>query len=400
MKSLEEKTLCCNISTDTCDDKPKKDLLPIYSEPLDDGPCCGPPSEPAGSPHERPGYKLLSFVDGFLQTPNGPVPRVRTTLTKKDFVGAVKVRLGIGRMRYRIAPGLYGVGNPSSDSPVLVTANYKLTFDTLRKHLAGTDAWILVLETQGVNVWCAAGKGTFSSSELISRIRTSGLENVVSHRELILPQLGATGVSALLVQKEIGFKVVWGPVRAQDIAPFLAAGKKATAQMRRVVFPFIERLVLVPIELTELLKPSLWIIPALFLISGIGTELFSVDKTLSRGLILLSAYLSGIFAGAIATPLLLPWVPGRAFSMKGAEIGLLVGVCLFGFSGVASGYLESAAAVLLTLSFSSYLAMNFTGATPFTSPSGVEKEMRRAIPLQAISVLAAGVVWIGTGFMT
>ena len=116
-----------------------------------------------------------------------------------DHVGTIRARLGISRDRYRVAPGLYIVGKPGAESPVLVTANYKLSFDSLRKELGGIDAWILVLDTMGVNVWCAAGKRTFSTEEVIRQVNGVGLDKLVTHRELILPQLGAPGVSA---QKE------------------------------------------------------------------------------------------------------------------------------------------------------------------------------------------------------
>jgi hypothetical protein len=43
--------------------------------------------------------------------------------------------------------------------------------------------------------------------------------------------------------------------------------------------------------------------------------------------------------------------------------------------------------------------MNFTGSTPFTSPSGVEKEMRKAIPLQASALLIAMIAWVGAAFV-
>ena len=85
------------------------------------------------------------------------------------------------------------MGSPSPDSPVLVSANYKLSFDVLRRSLAGIDAWILVLDTKGINVWCAAGKGTFGTEELLRRIAAVRLGEVVSHRRLVLPQLGAPG---------------------------------------------------------------------------------------------------------------------------------------------------------------------------------------------------------------
>ena len=76
-----------------------------------------------------------------------------------------------------------------------------------------TDAWILVLDTNGVNVWCAAGKGTFGTDELIRRIEATGLPEIVSHNRVIVPQLGGPGVAAHEVRKRSGFRVVYGPVR-------------------------------------------------------------------------------------------------------------------------------------------------------------------------------------------
>ena len=122
------------------------------------------------------------------------VPVVSPRLSLSDRVGGWKMRWNLGRDRYTVAPGLYAVGAPSLESPVLVTANYKLTFDKVRAECQGLDAWILVLDTRGVNVWCAAGKGTFSTRELEQRLLAVRLDQVVSHRTLILPQLGATGV--------------------------------------------------------------------------------------------------------------------------------------------------------------------------------------------------------------
>ncbi|RMF42006.1 MAG: acetyl-CoA synthase subunit gamma, partial [Deltaproteobacteria bacterium] len=155
--------------------------------------------------------RIWHFVAGWLDTPVGVVPQVATHLRWQDHGGAILMRWGIGRFRYAIAPGLYAVGNPNPESEVLVTANYKLSFDHLRRHLAGRDLWILVLDTKGINVWCAAGKGTFGTDELVRRIRASRLEELVSHRRLILPQLGAPGVAAHKVKEQTGFRVSYGP---------------------------------------------------------------------------------------------------------------------------------------------------------------------------------------------
>ena len=98
------------------------------------------------------------WIERQAESPVGAVPVVRTKLSRQDVMGKVKARFGIGRMSYRVKPGLYAVGDPGPGSPVLVSANYKLSFDSLRCELAGLDAWILVLDTKGINVWCAGSK--------------------------------------------------------------------------------------------------------------------------------------------------------------------------------------------------------------------------------------------------
>ena len=176
------------------------------------------------------------FVIGLIQTSVGPVPQVSSSLVWADRLGTFKARWGIGRMHYTIEPGLYALGKPDERSPVLVTANYKMSFDKLREALPGRDMWILVLETKGINVWCASGKGTFGTMELVGRIESSGLNKIVSHRELILPQLSGPGVAAHQVKKLSGFKVIYGPIRATDLATFLDNGLKATPEMRLKTF--------------------------------------------------------------------------------------------------------------------------------------------------------------------
>ena len=365
-----------------------------------DEPCCGPPAGPPSSPYERPGYTLCHFVDGFLDTPAGRVPQIKPTLDRRDKLGAVRVRLSFGRDDYKVAPGLYAVGQPDANSPVLVTANYKLSFDHLRGKLDRHKVWILVLDTRGINVWCAAGKGTFGTQELVRQVQRARLSSIVMHRKLILPQLGATGVAGNAVKKACGFEVVWGPVLAQNIGAFIDGGFKATESMRHVTFTFRERLVLIPVEIALIRKSLLWSLLIIFLLSGIGRHLFSLVAAWERGMLALAVCLAGIVAGCIAAPLLLPWLPGRAFAIKGALTGVAFGaltVMLF-WSSPYIALLPAAALMLCAVSISSYLAMNFTGSTPFTSPSGVEKEMRRAIPLQLIAAVSALGLWVGAGF--
>ncbi len=324
---------------------------------------------------------------------------VNTRLDPRDLLSTLLVRCGIGRDQYRIAPGLYAVGRPGPEEEVLVTANFKLTFDHLRTNLQGISAWILVLDTRGINVWCAAGKGTFSTGELVHRVRISGLGRVVAHRRLILPQLGATGVSAREVKKASGFKVVFGPIRAKDIPEFLEGGQKASPGMRQVTFGMYERFILTPVEISIALKPILIAALVLVVISGIGPGVFSFSGAWTRGLIAVSALITGTLAGAFVTPVLLPHIPFRPFALKGIVVGSIASVLLL--LGAAKG-VGSMAGILSVFLFSttvaSYLAMNFTGATPFTSPSGVEKEMRQFLPIQAGALLISLGLWIYAAF--
>lgn len=316
-------------------------------------------------------------------------------LTTQDVLGSWKARWGINRMNYKIEPGLYQLGNPDSNAPVLVTANYKMTFDALRKELTDFDAWILVLDTKGVNVWCAAGKGTFGTTELLNRLAIVQLEKVVSHKTLILPQLGAPGVSAHEVQKYSGFKVIYGPVRAKDIKEFIRLGMKATDEMRTVKFSAYDRLVLTPIELVSTIEISLMIFGVLFLLNLIGAGPF--------GVVDFYAYIGAVIVGCVITPVLLPWIPGRAFAWKGWLLGfiwIIIVNVLNGWPSAPEYNLLKALGYLLILPpVSAYLAMNFTGSSTFTSFSGVLKEMKIAIPAMIISIVLGAVLILSSSFI-
>jgi len=331
------------------------------------------------------------FVHRWLLTRAGQVAALKTDWEWSDYLGAAAVRLGIDRNRYLVTPGLYAVGTPDAESPVLVTANYKLTLDVVRRDVVGLNTWILVLDTKGVNVWCAAGKGTFSTAELVRRIQMVGLEKVINHRVLIVPQLGATGVAAHEVKKASGFRVVFGPVRSKDIKAFLQAGMQATPQMRQVSFSLWERLAVALVECSRSIKPLGLALVALFILAGFGMDFFSWDRARQGVWLGFLILFVGFGAGSILTPMLLPWLPGRAFSQKGAEAGALVGLILLML--VKTGVVLGLGLLLGIIAIGSWYGMQFTGASTYTSPTGVEKEMRRAIPWQAAAAICSVILW-------
>jgi SAM-dependent methyltransferase len=150
----------------------------------------------------------------------------------------------------KVKPGLYAVGQPDENSPVLVTGNFDLTVRRLVQAIDGrVDVWVLVADSAGINVWCAAGGGYFTAEKVIAAVKSSHLDQVVRHHALILPQLCANGVDGWRVRKESGWGVHWGPAKAVDIPAYLADKRKKNDAMRWVRFPFRDRLEMVTVTL-------------------------------------------------------------------------------------------------------------------------------------------------------
>lgn len=292
-------------------------------------------------------------------------------LNFKDKFEHVLIRVGYNRNKHIIKPGIYFVGKPDASSKIFVTGNYTLSFNLLRESLSGMDAYILVIDTKGVNVWCAAGKGTFGTRELINRIEVTGLSGIVKRKSLILPQLGAPGVSAHEVSKKTGFRIKYGPVRVNDIPEYVLQ-MKATDKMRKVSFRMYDRLKLIPVEIVISLIPVA-ILGLIFFLLG--------------GWLMTFSFLAAAFAGIILFPVLLPYIPSSNFSTKGFLLGLIVTIP-FLFLGMKSGsdyYLWQKITSILSFllimpALTAFVSLNFTGTSTFTSRSGVKREILSYFP--------------------
>jgi CO dehydrogenase/acetyl-CoA synthase delta subunit len=323
------------------------------------------------------------YAAGEIKTPFGNVFRVSSDWSRADYWGMIKSRVGAFRMNYAVAPGLYAVGEPTKGSDIFVSANYKLSFDILRRELKGLNAWVLVLDTKSINVWCAAGKGTFSTDELISRMAATKIDIVVTHRRIIVPQLGAVGVNAAEVQKKTGFRVFFGPVQAKDIPAYVEAGYKKTRQMSTIRFPITDRIILTPMEINPAMKRFPWFAGGVLIMFGLQPSGILFKNAWSGGVPFLALGLNTVLAGAFLTPVLLPFVPFRSFAIKGWIIGLLSMAAVVPFVGAAvrGEILLLVASWLFFPAMSSYIALQFTGSTTFTGMSGVKKELKIGIPL-------------------
>ncbi len=309
-----------------------------------------------------------------LESPHSNIHPTTSRLTLANRWDHFLARWAVNRMGHRVDPGLYALGDPTPDSQVFVTANYTLSFDALRSALKGRDAYILVLDTQGINVWCAAGKGTFGTDELLECIEATCLGEVVRHRKLILPQLGAPGVAAHVVKRRSGFKVAYGPVRAADLPDYLKT-HTATPEMRRARFDLLDRIVLIPVELVNSLVPMLVGIVIAYFMGGFPS---------------IVAVMTAMLAGMVLFPILLPWIPTPNFSTKGFVLGIVAAspfaITSFLRHPELTWWLRAASAVALVMTLapiSAYLALNFTGSTTFTSRSGVRREIFAYVPAMA-----------------
>ncbi|MFI5395029.1 MAG: HgcAB-like fusion protein [Candidatus Binatia bacterium] len=148
---------------------------------------------------------------------------------------------------FRLVPvpvrtGVRIIGRPHRDSPVFLTGNYDLTVRRVLRALRGLDAYLVVANSHGVNVWCASSGGHLGTHQVVTALKVARLEDNVVHREVIVPQLAATGVEGKEVRRRTGWIVRFGPADAKHIRDYLAASKHKTEAMRQVTFGWRERL--------------------------------------------------------------------------------------------------------------------------------------------------------------
>ena len=220
------------------------------------------------------------------------------------------LQTGFRLLPWPTEPGLRRSGDPGPLSPVLVTGNYDLTVRRLLRALRGVDAWVVVAPSAGINVWCAASGGHLGTHQVVTALKTSGVERQVRHRRAILPQLAATGVLAREVSRRCGWRLRFGPVRATDLPAYLASGGEKTEAMRRVRFGPRERLemaaawavptALLCAPLLSWLRPA-WALPGVLLTCVLALAVFGLYDRLPepRRLWLGAAALCGVLGAAV-----------------------------------------------------------------------------------------------------
>ncbi|MFW9805501.1 MAG: methyltransferase domain-containing protein [Candidatus Thorarchaeota archaeon] len=290
-----------------------------------------------------------------------------------------------------IAPGLYISGNPSGASPVVVTANYELTYYTVMRALVkdGIDAWVLVCDTDGINVWCAARGTHFHTNDVVEMMHLTHLDEVVNHREIILPQLSAAGMNPREIHQRTGFRARYGPVRIQDLGKWLELEKPKPKprEMATVTFNLRERMeqtvAHIPFLLAVLLgRPLAVIFGSIFLIDVVATLLVqSISAqviTISVGIVLLIIQLFIALVGnAFVLGLIFPILPAKenSFYLRGlglAAITLPVAVLLMFILG--AHWTEYIVWLIAQFVIAISLTMDWSGMTSISNPKVIERE--------------------------
>lgn len=252
---------------------------------------------------------------------------------------------------HRAPTGLRPIGRPGADAAVLVTGNYALTVRRLQRALAGRDVWLLVADSRGINVWCAAGGGHFTHHDVIAAVRAARLSERVEGRELVLPQLSATGVERRRIEEATGFRVRWGPAQADDLGAFLDRGRRVVARERAVRFPLRARLEMALI----------WGWPAALLSAGVAAGLGGW-RTGAAVAVAVLASVTGLYAAVPRLPLRgwRRWPLFAVFGVGGIALGTLALAALGGIEGRSWAVLAVAALVA-----DAALAVDFEGTTPW-----------------------------------
>jgi acetyl-CoA decarbonylase/synthase complex subunit gamma len=117
--------------------------------------------------------------------------------------------------------GLYQVGEPGADSPVLTTTNFSLTYFTVEGDVEASrvPSWIVVVDTEGTSVLTAWAADKFTADTIAAAIKKSGVEEKVNHRKIVIP--GGVAVLSGKLQEASGWQVLVGPRESSGIPTYL-----------------------------------------------------------------------------------------------------------------------------------------------------------------------------------
>jgi NAD-dependent dihydropyrimidine dehydrogenase PreA subunit len=247
-------------------------------------------------------------------------------------------------------PGLYPIGTPGRDAPLLCTGNFTLTVRRMKDVLAGHNVWLLVANSHGINVWCAAGGGHLTHHSVIAALRSSEIGEHVDHRTIVLPQLAATGVERKRIRETTGWEPKWGPARLEDLPAFLDRGLRVKKEERSMRFPLWERL---EMAITWFLPMVVAAAVVLGLTVG-GTVAWVAAVAIAASVCVFFVVLPWV---RVTGPL--RWLTHLAFAVVGFTLGAVILMAVGGITASALWGLGIGCAAAM-----GFLAIDLAGTTP------------------------------------
>ena len=122
--------------------------------------------------------------------------------------------------------GIYEIGGPNENSPVLITSNFSLTYFIVSGEVEGSrvPSWLLVKDTEGLSVMTAWAAGKFGADLIAPFVKKCGIADKVKHRKLIIPGYAAV-ISGELEEELPDWKIQIGPREASHIPAFVKMWK-------------------------------------------------------------------------------------------------------------------------------------------------------------------------------
>ncbi|TAL34442.1 MAG: hypothetical protein EPN93_12015 [Spirochaetes bacterium] len=330
------------------------------------------------------GIKTAAFK---IETPK------RLSFGTRDYFKALHSWIRAFRRTHTIEPGLYYTGaRYDIGTPLVVTCNYHLTVLSVWRALRARNVRVLVIDTDGINVWCSSGKGRFSAEEIMRQVGRYG-KGMLTRGEridLVLPKLALSGVRLSELKKQ-GVRPVIGPVYASELPAFLDAAplRDRVADIYR--FSVKDRLFT--------LTPSLVQFAKYFLFAAAG--LFAWDLAFSTGIHW--QVLPAALGFGLAYILLFPLLPTKKFAVKGIALFALswgaASVAMFLQGSIQGDPYRYLFWTFFMFATALFFALYYTGNSGVSNYSLVKDEIVTWLPVSALSYVAALVFIILAGVL-
>ncbi len=121
-----------------------------------------------------------------------------------------------------VTQGIYEIGSPDENSPVLVTTNFSLTYFIVSGEIEGSrvPSWLLIMDTEGLSVMTAWAAGKFAGDMVGSFVKKCGIADKVAHKKIIIPGYAAA-ISGEMEEELPDWEIIIGPRDASLIPKFL-----------------------------------------------------------------------------------------------------------------------------------------------------------------------------------